>query len=375
MTDRILATYRIAAPAAEIDARARALALEQSVEMPLEAIDDARVLREVVASVEDIRENRGRSPISEADGAPSPVFEVVIGIAPETTGCEASQLVNMLFGNCSLQPELELVEVDFPAGYEKHFPGPRFGIAGIRTLTGAHGRPLTCTALKPQGSPTAHLAQLARTFALAGIDVIKDDHGIANQSSAPFAERVPAVMRALHEANRESGGRTLYAPTFSGSPAAIRDQARIARDCGVRMALVAPMLVGLPAFVELEAELDIPLLAHPAFAGATRIAPPLLLGKLFRLFGADATIFPNHGGRFSYGRETCLAIAAAARDPWDGVRPALPVPAGGMAVERVAQMRADYGSDTMLLIGGALLSAKGKLLERSRHFVAAVHAA
>jgi ribulose-bisphosphate carboxylase large chain len=40
-----------------------------------------------------------------------------------------------------------------------------------------------------------------------------------------------------------------------------------------------------------------------------------------------------------------------------------------MAVSRVEEMLADYGSDTMLLIGGGLLSAGDKLLERSREFV------
>jgi len=114
------------------------------------------------------------------------------------------------------------------------------------------------------------------------------------------------------------------------------------------------------------------LLAHPAFAGASRIAPPLLLGKLFRLFGADATIFPNHGGRFSYGRDTCLAIARASRDAWEGLAPILPVPAGGMSVERVPEMVADYGTDTMLLIGGGLLAAGDALPERSREFVKCV---
>ncbi len=108
----------------------------------------------------------------------------------------------------------------------------------------------------------------------------------------------------------------------------LADQLQVARDCGLRMALVAPMLVGLPVFAELRRESGLALLAHPAFGGATRIAPALLLGKLFRLFGADATIFPNHGGRFSYGRDTCLAIARAARDPWEGFAPTLPVPAG-----------------------------------------------
>jgi ribulose-bisphosphate carboxylase large chain len=359
MTDRILATYRITAPESESRVRAEALAVEQSVEMPLTAITDKRIHEEVVARVEEIRPHAGE-------------FDVVLGIAPSTTGNEASQLINMLFGNCSLQPEVQLIDVEFPAGYDKVFAGPRFGIAGIRTLTGAQGRPLTCTALKPQGSTPEQLGALARTFALAGIDVIKDDHGIANQAAAPFAKRVPAVQKAISEANRESGGRTVYAPTFSGGAHSLAEQARITQDNGVKMALVAPMLVGIPAFVELQSDLHVPILAHPAFAGAARIAPPLLLGKLFRLFGADAVIFPNHGGRFSYGRDTCLAIAKAARAPWNTVQPALPVPAGGMTVERVPEMIQGYGNDTMLLIGGGLLSAGEHLLARSREFVGRV---
>jgi S-methyl-5-thioribulose 1-phosphate isomerase len=317
------------------------------------------VLDEIAARVEAIHPHAG-------------YFDVVLGIATSTTGNEASQLANMLFGNCSLQPEVELIDVAFPEGYEKAFPGPRFGIAGIRALTKVERRALTCAALKPQGSPIEYLAQLARTFALAGIDVVKDDHGIANQAYGPFAERVPAVQRAIAAANRETGGHTVYAPTFSGGPRALAAQAEVAKDHGVRMGLVAPMLVGLPTFVEMQIELDFPLMAHPAFAGADRIAPPLLLGKLFRMLGADATIFPNHGGRFSYDRETCLGIARAAREPWSGVRPTLPVPAGGMSVERVDEMIEGYGNDTMLLIGGALLSAKDRMLERSREFVGKV---
>jgi len=359
--ERILATYRITASESESRVRAEALAAEQSVEMPVSAIGDERVLQEVVATVESIRPHAG-------------YFDVVLGIAPPTTGPEPSQLMNMLFGNCSLQPEVELVDVRFPPGYERHFPCPRFGIDGIRAVTGARGRALTCTALKPQGSSVEHLAHLARTFALAGIDVIKDDHGIADQAAHPFERRVPAVQRAVAEANRETGANAVYAPTFSGGGRALATQARLSKEHGVKMALVAPMLTGVSTFVEVQEALDIPVMAHPALAGAARIAPAVLLGKLFRLFGADAVIFPNHGGRFSYSRETCLAIAHDAREPWDGVRPALPVPAGGMTVERVPEMLAGYGPDTMLLIGGGLLTARGGLGERSREFVRAVRA-
>jgi ribulose-bisphosphate carboxylase large chain len=360
--DRILATYRISASESESRARAEALAVEQSVEMPLSAIDDPAILRDVVATVESIRPHAGE-------------FDVVLGIAPSTTGREASQLMNMLFGNCSMQPEVQLVDVELPPGYAQSFPGPVHGIEGIRTVTGVKKGPLTCTALKPQGSSVEYLAQLARTFALAGIDVVKDDHGIANQAAHPFAQRVTAVQRAINEANRETGGNTVYAPTFSGGGLSLREQARVANDHGVKMALIAPMLVGLPAFVELQVDLHVPVMAHPAFAGGARIAPPTLLGKLFRLFGADATIFPNHGGRFAYTRETCLQITRAAREPWHGLRGAMPVPAGGMTLQRVDEMVADYGNDTMLLIGGGLLSARDRLLEQSRDFVRKVREA
>ena len=51
MSERILATYRVAASESESRARAEALAAEQSVEMPVTAITDQRVLAEIVDSL------------------------------------------------------------------------------------------------------------------------------------------------------------------------------------------------------------------------------------------------------------------------------------------------------------------------------------
>ena len=113
-------------------------------------------------------------------------------------------------------------------------------------------------------------------------------------------------------------------------------------------------------------------MAHPTMAGAARIAPPLLIGKLFRLLGADAVIFPNHGGRFGYSPETCRRLAQAALQDWDGLPASVPVPAGGMTPERVPEMLDFYGADIMLLIGGGLLAARERLTEETAAFVAAV---
>jgi ribulose-bisphosphate carboxylase large chain len=47
----------------------------------------------------------------------------------------------------------------------------------------------------------------------------------------------------------------------------------------------------------------------------------------------------------------------------------VPVPAGGMTTERVGEMLDFYGPDVMLLIGGALLEAGGRLREATEAFV------
>jgi ribulose-bisphosphate carboxylase large chain len=153
----------------------------------------------------------------------------------------------------------------------------------------------------------------------------------------------------------------------------MRRQIAIARDAGIDTVMIAPMIAGLANFHALVlAYPDIAFLAHPTMSGAARIAPALLYCKIFRLLGADGVIFPNHGGRFGYSTETCRALARTAGEPFHGLRPAVPVPAGGMTPDRVPEMLDFYGPDVMLLIGGGLLLARERLTEETAAFVAAV---
>jgi len=180
----------------------------------------------------------------------------------------------------------------------------------------------------------------------------------------------------VQEADGVSGRRTVYAPSLYGTHGQMQRQIELARTHGVAAFLIAPLICGVATFNALTREHhDVAFVAHPALGGAGRIAPPALLGKLFRLFGADAVIFPNHGGRFTYPADVCQAVAQSCRTPWHELHPALPVPAGGMSVERVPEIKREYGVDTMLLIGGSLLIAGERLGERSRAFVDSVAAA
>jgi ribulose-bisphosphate carboxylase large chain len=364
MATRIIAIYRVKDSADRIAARAHAIAVEQSVEMPVSAITDRGVLEDIVGKVEDIKDLH--------DGG----FEVRIGLAVATTGLEPGQLMNMLFGNSSIHADIELHDAEFPDPVLSAFGGPNHGLCGLRARVGAKDRPLTCSALKPQGLDGKGLARIAGQLAKGGLDFIKDDHGIADQRYSPFAERVPAIADAVRDARAADGGRTVYLPSLSGNLDQMRVQIGIARKAGLDGVLIAPMITGLASFHTLVRENpDIAFMAHPALAGASHIAPPLLLGKIFRLMGADATVFPNHGGRFGYSRQTCHALADAALAPWGNLKNTVPVPAGGMTPERVPEMLQFYGSDVMLLIGGGLLAAGPRMTEEAAKFQDAVASA
>ena len=361
MSSRIEVLYRVRSDAKSIAARAQAIAVEQSVEMPVEPIDDPFVLSEILGRVEGINDI--------GNGA----FDVRIGLASATTGFEAGQLFNMLFGNTSIQDDVTLVDALFPEELATAFGGPSYGLGGLRARVRLKGA-LTCSALKPQGSTPAALAELAGRIAAGGIDYLKDDHGLADQSYSPFAERVPACAEAVAAAAARTGIPTRYLPSLNGNLDSLRRQIALCRSCGLDTVLIAPLIAGLAQFHTLVKENpDIAFAAHPTMAGA-RIMPSFLLGKLFRLLGADATIFPNYGGRFGYTAEECKRLATFALQDWPGVKPCVPVPAGGMSLGRIPEILEFYGADVMLLIGGSLLSTRERITEETARYVEAVRA-
>ena len=297
MHPRLQAVYLVRSDARSIEERARAIAVEQSVEMPVAAIEDDFVRSEIVGRVE---------AITERDNS---LFEVRISLAVETVGRDPGQLINMLFGNTSLHEDVVLTDVALPKDLVEVFGGPRHGLDELRRRVGAPARALTCSPLKPQGLPAARLAELAQDFAQGGVDYIKDDHGLADQAYSPFAARLEAVATALRSIAQSRGRATRYVPSLSGDLDTMRSHIALARDIGVDTVMVAPMIMGLSNFHRLVRENPtVAFVAHPTMAGAARIAPALLLGTLFRLLGADAVVFPNYGGRFGYSPDTCLSL-------------------------------------------------------------------
>ncbi|MGB9357804.1 MAG: RuBisCO large subunit C-terminal-like domain-containing protein [Acidimicrobiia bacterium] len=357
--DRVRAVYEFTGDSADAEGRANALRVEQTIEFPADLVPDDDIQREIIGRIESL-------------GTVGPdLARAEVSYAVETTGFELPQLLNVLFGNSSLLPGVKLVDVDLPSSLTERLGGPRFGIDGLRTLFDAPSRPLLATALKPMGSPPERFAEMAYQLALGGVDMIKDDHSLANQPFAEYADRVRACSDAVRRANEQSGLNAIYMPSINAPQALLEERMRIALDAGAGGLLVLPGITGFDHMRDLanRSDVGVPIMGHPALLGGFVSSPTggiahgVLYGKWMRYAGADLSIFPNYGGRFSFSPAACTEIADACREPIDGVAPIFPSPGGGMTRDRIDEIVDFYGNDVALLIGGDL--HRGENLEKT----------
>lgn len=358
MTTRFTVTYRLFARSRE-DARARAegVALEQTVEVPRDVVSPGYVEDEILGRVTGLEpEAGGESWLAR------------ISYAPDTVGFELTQYLNVIFGNSSIQKGIKVVGIEPGPEMARRFPGARFGTAGIRAMTGRSAGGLVCPVIKPQGSDSAYFARLCHATALAGADIVKEDHGLANQPAAPFRERVAACAEAVAKANagRKAMGdttRALYFPSILGHGDRVREDAFFAKEAGADGVLIIPGILGFDAMNRLAQDegFGLPIMAHPAHLGPYVLSPDtgyghgMLFGSLMRIAGADISVFPNHGGRFGFSEGECAGIVAACHDRGGPGRPILPSPGGGMSMDRLPDMMRLYGPDCVYLLGGSLL--------------------
>ena len=205
-SSRFTATYRIAAPDYE-EARKLAfgICVEQTVECPYELVKGTPIGDTIVGQIEDLKK------------AEPGAYYATISYDPTAVGNEMAELLNMLFGNTSLQPGIKLMSFDLPEAMYDNYPGPRFGRTGLRDLCGVPRGPILMSAIKPLGRSPKELGQMVYDLAMGGCPIIKDDHSLMNQDYAPFEERVLQCVMALADAKEKGLVPTLmyYEQLFS----------------------------------------------------------------------------------------------------------------------------------------------------------------
>ncbi|MBM7622249.1 2,3-diketo-5-methylthiopentyl-1-phosphate enolase [Bacillus tianshenii] len=272
-------------------------------------------------------------------------------------------ILTTVFGKLSLDGEIKLIDLEFSSELKSLFPGPKFGVEGIRELTGVTNRPYVMSIFKGViGRDLAFLENQLREQALGGVDFIKDDEILFENPLTPFEKRIAVGKRVLEEVYENTGHRARYAVNLTGRTFELREKAKRAVDLGADILLFNVFAYGLDILQSLaeDESIKIPIMAHPAVSGATTpsefygISNDLLLGKLVRYAGADFSLFPSPYGSVALPKKEALGIRDSLTRVEEGMKASLPVPSAGIHPGLVPQLYQDFGLDSVINAGGGI---------------------
>jgi 2,3-diketo-5-methylthiopentyl-1-phosphate enolase len=273
-------------------------------------------------------------------------------------GCDiegdVGSLLTLIFGKFSMAGPAKVTAVALPPDFGRR---PRCGMAGLRARLGVPERPLVMAIFKPAlGLSATEHGDILREVGLAGIDLVKDDEIMADLPSAPTFERLDAGRRALDEVERRTGHRPLYAVNCTAFAGSVPDTARALVARGAEALLLNGLAYGVHAIEQARDAVDVPILLHPALAGALCGAPDhglsysALLGTLAAHTGVDAVLSPAHYGNMPLDHSEEAGIRDALR-----ARGVAPVPSAGIHPGIVPRALGDYGSDVVLNAGTGIM--------------------
>ena len=350
----LTAIYEVDGPESRARATAERICFDQTIEAEKDLLPPS-LQSAILGHLEELRPScAGR-------------YQATIRFRGDLLSGDCSDLLNLLFGTSSLRGDVKLRSFSMTEGLFSFWRGPRFGMDGLREAVGVSDRPLLCGVLKPLGRTSRELAQLAHQFVEGGVDVIKDDQGLVDQRWAPFEERVARCADVIEEAGRHRGRPCLYFPHVSGACDVMRRRATYAKAAGATGILIAPGLIGFDALraISTDDALRLAVACHPAFLAASignqrnGLAPAVLYGLLARLAGADITIYPAFGSDYPMSQEECLSVANGGRQPWGQLRSTMPAVGGRIGPERLAELSAPLGRDTIFVLGSRLQKEPG----------------
>ncbi len=114
--------------------------------------------------------------------------------------------------------ELRVLDIKFPLKFQKIFKGPKYGLKGIRKYIGTlkDKRPHVGTIVKPKvGLTPEEFSNVAYTSFVNGLDFVKDDENLVDQTFCRWKERFDKVFDKLSKAEDKTGERKLYASNIT----------------------------------------------------------------------------------------------------------------------------------------------------------------
>jgi ribulose 1,5-bisphosphate carboxylase large subunit-like protein len=264
---------------------------------------------------------------------------------------------------------IRVIDMKLPEAFGRAWPGPQFGIAGSRRLSGVHGRPIIGTIIKPAlGLRPPETAALVRDVIDADVDFVKDDEKLMSPAYSPLEERVKAIMPMILEREQKTGRKVMYAWGISATdPDEMMRNHDIVLKHGGNCAVININSIGFGAMAFLRRRSGLVLHAHRNGWDILTRHPGLGMDfrvwqQFWRLLGVDQ--FQINGIRVKYWEpdesfvNSFKAVSTPLFSPND-----CPLPVagsgqwGGQAPETYE--RTGKTIDLMYLCGGGIVSHPG----------------
>lgn len=271
-----------------------------------------------------------------------------------------SSIAGNVFGLDAIE-SLRLNDITLPEALVKSFPGPKYGMNGVRRLLSVEGRPLVGTIIKPKlGLNTGDHARVAYEAWFGGCDIVKDDENLSSQGFNPFEDRVIQTLESRDRAEEETGEKKAYLVNVTAETEEMLGRAEFVEDQGGRYLMVDVITCGFSALQTLRnSGFDLAIHAHRAgHAAFTRMESHgismTVIAKLARIVGVDQLHVGTAVGKMAETeREVRENVKALEQDMY-GVKPVLPVASGGLYPGLVPSLIEIFGLDLVIQAGGGI---------------------
>ncbi len=269
--------------------------------------------------------------------------------------------------------DVALIDINLPEKILKKFPGPSFGIEGIRKLTETpYPEPIVGTIVKPcAGMTEKEVAEKCYLAAKGGVKFIKDDEKMLGPSYCDIKKKIKLVSNALKKVYEEIGNKCIYAPHLVERADRIKDTAKRYIDYGAT-GLMLNVVLGhnfeVLKILREDKDINVPLYAHSggrsALSTGNRRIDDAVIVKFIRLCGGD---FFQHGvfgvndtHIASLDEDLLNHLIFVMRYNLKGINDTIPVAAGGLRVDNLKlnferHYDEKFGFGVALLAGSYLL--------------------
>jgi ribulose-bisphosphate carboxylase large chain len=369
----IRSTYRIET-SGDVAALAAKIASDQStgtfVAVPGETPElKARVAARVVA----LRElEPTRTPSFPADAKGDILYsrgDADIEFPLDAVGTDLAALTTIAIGGVySIKgfSGIRIVDMQLPPEFGEAHPGPQFGVAGSRALTGVATRPIIGSIVKPAlGLRPNETAELVRELVEADVDFIKDDEKLASPAYSALADRVKAIMPIILDHEQKTGKKVMYAFGIShADPEVMARNQDIVAEAGGNAGVVNINSIGFGGMTYLRKRSRLVLHAHRNGWDILTRHPGLgmdfrVYQQFWRLLGVDQFQINGIGAKYWEPDESFVRSFKAITTPLFSPRDCpLPVVGSGQWGGQAPQTfdRTGRTQDLLYLCGGGIVS-------------------